>query len=389
MGIIKAYSRMGETFENDCGSTLTIVGVIKNDVGRGYKHLVECSICSIDKELFPKPFPILYAKLKDGRSPCACTRYVYDETQVKILIKRRCKTLDHKFLGFKNDFISVKETIPLIDCGHKILSTYSCHHYINYILYGCDECSSKGISEKYVRHNNYPENIVTTKSKFVKGLNQRVHFYQCEYCSNDWFVQNNFCDGWFKFAPNRLDKGLLSCRCNHKYFGDNLYRKGKATKAQLHHNNIEVLDVEEDIVTLECSIHGLYHQDYSSCCEGRIPKCCSPSSWGVLKGRENEIDNLHIISLTYEDENYIKIGRAFDIRVRQNEIDRFYRTNLLGFISDKHENIVKYEKFYHKIFMRYNVKPSIVFAGEGELFSLDVLKDEDFKLLLDKFIFDY
>lgn len=384
MSVVKLYERVGESFPSKKGGTLTIVGVSDEKVGRSTKHLVLCSLCSKDTELFPEPFKILYKKLSKGQNPCACTTYRYSEEQVKILLNRKCKELGHTFVGFKGKFKSSHETIPLIKCEHGVVEYPSCHQFINYVEYGCVLCSSFKNSLRASGLENYPPNVIDIKYQ------DKNYYYRCDVCSRDWYVLNSYCDGWFKFIGHRLRRSKLSCRCNtNKYFGDNNFKLGKAVKGQEGNPNINVIKVEDDSVVINCEVHGESIQDYSSCCEGRTPKCCTRSGWGLVKGSELREDNLYFIHMSFTGESFIKIGRAFDIPSRQKVLSEHYKANLLGFLTDTHKHIVEYEKFYHSVFNRYKVKPLTTFDGYTEIFSVDILQDPDFKLLIDKLIYDY
>lgn len=387
MSKVKLYDRIGEVFTLKSGHTLTIIGVSDEKIGRCTKHLVECSHCSLDKELFPEPFKILYNRLVKGGSPCACSMFKgYTEEQVTLLVKRRCTELGHEFVGFDGGYCGVRKSKLSLKCSHGTFSGYTVDNYLNKIKHGCAKCAAD------VTHRLHLEDLPTNVSKVrVEYENEvKTHYYQCSSCSSDWFVLNNYCNGWFKFTPNRLQKGKLSCRCSSsRYRGDDLYKKGRATLAQINNRHITVLDYSNETLTVECAHHGKTTQNYESCCDGRPPRCCTSVGWYTIKNRVKEIDNLYVIHLHDQGEDYIKIGRSFDIRRREGELSKYYTPNLLGFIQAPHDVIVVYEKFFHKIFGKYRVQPCQPFGGDGEVFSTRILKDEDFKLLVDKFIFDY
>lgn len=389
MGISKAEDRIGDEFITPKGGILKVVGVSNNKSGRSAKHIVECSICSLDKELFTEPFEILYAKLVSGSTPCACSRYCYSERQIKVLIERKCKLLNHTFEGFEGTFVDSRTTKPIIKCRHgEDLHTNSCHHYINYRKHGCNQCASDNMSDNLLSKYKFPDNVESVKSYPSLDSENREYFYRCKYCSYDKFVVNGYCDGNFNFLPHRLQKGFLSCRCSDKYFGSDHYKLGKAILAQDNNTNIVIHKIVDDDAIGTCSIHGEFRQDYSSCCEGRIPKCCSPSGWYIRKGREHDQDHMYIMKVYLDDEEFIKIGRAFDIRLREDELSCYYNTELIYFLKTDHIAICKYEKFYHKVFKKYKQVSSIRFKGDGELFSMDILDDPNFKLLVENLIID-
>tara|TARA_R100000541_G_C1897352_1_gene84000 strand:- start:49974 stop:51149 length:1176 start_codon:yes stop_codon:yes gene_type:complete len=391
LGVVTIHEHLGKTYLNKQGNTLTVVGYVKNDTGRGYKLTVTCSKCSEDKELFPDPFPILYSKLKAGRSPCGCTRIIYTEDQIKILAKRKAKELGHTFLGFTDEFVSNRVTDLIIKCPHEI-KEINCHLYLNYSKHGCNSCASERVSESYISKYEYPSCVEEVRSTEVKDYGSRYHEYKCSVCSYDWYVVNGFCDGWFSFKPCRLSKGIFTCRCNLNYFpkDSDRYNLGRAIKSRLPHKNIKVLDFKGDRILFECSYHGKGDQNSSSCFEGRLPKCCVKNSWGYYEDRKYDTDYLYFVSMEdMENNKYIKIGRSFNLMTRIQDLEDGYFVDLLYLLESPHKDIYKYEKFFHKVFRKYREQPPTYFKGETEVFNYTVLGDKDFKLLVSDFIEGY
>lgn len=386
-----AHKHLGKTYLNKQGNTLTVVGYVKNDTGRGYKLTVTCSKCSEDKELFPAPFHILYSKLKSGRSPCGCTRIIYTENQIRILAKRKAKELGHTFLGFTDKFVSNKVTDLIIKCPHET-RVINCHLYLNYSKHGCNSCASKRVSDSYTSMYEYPSCVQEVRSTEIKDYGSRYHEYKCSVCSYDWYVINGFCDGWFSFKPYKLSKGIFTCRCNLNYFpkDSDRYNLGRAIKSHLPHKNIKVLEFKSDKVLFECSHHGKGVQNSPSCFEGRLPKCCVNNSWGYYENRKDDIDYLYFVSMEdMENNRYIKIGRSFNLMSRIQDLEDGYFVDLLYLLESPHKDICKYEKFFHKVFHKYREQPLTYFKGETEVFNYTLLEDKDFKLLVSDFIEGY
>lgn len=381
----KSKERIGDTFVSAKGGILTVIGVSDTMSGRSHKHLVTCSICSKDKELFPEPFEIRYAKLSKGQSPCGCSTYRYSEEQLRILINRKCKQIDVTFCGFVDRPIMRGEMRYM--CDHEMV-TLTVDRFLNKIQCGCHDCAKEKSLYFDIDKGNFPNNVEKVFYDGSSGI--REYYYKCKICSHDWFTLNGYCSGVFKFLPHRLEKGFMSCRCSTKFKSDNNFKIGKAIKAKIDngHNHIEIIDVIGDNVKFRCSLHGEGLQDYSSCLDGKLPKCCTKSGWSLIRGREEEDDFLYIMKIYYEDEVHIKIGRSFDIRRREYEIYP-YETDLLYFITLKHKYLYKYEKFYHKVFSQYRVTPSLHFLGETEVFSIDILDDPDYKLLIEDLVLGY
>lgn len=82
-------SYIGTTYQTPKGGTLTVIGYSDKRRGKNIIWHVECSICSIDKELFPEPFNGNKFQMDSGQCPCACSPYRYSERQNVIRLKRK------------------------------------------------------------------------------------------------------------------------------------------------------------------------------------------------------------------------------------------------------------------------------------------------------------
>ncbi|CAL9961113.1 hypothetical protein VPHF99_0060 [Vibrio phage F99] len=68
---------IGTTFNTPKGGVLTVTGVKGISGNGGALFWVECSVCSLDEELFPDRFYSNKRNLETGKVPCGCNgRYV-------------------------------------------------------------------------------------------------------------------------------------------------------------------------------------------------------------------------------------------------------------------------------------------------------------------------
>lgn len=78
-----------------------------NNEGRWLKKFIfVCSVCSLDKELWPYGrVTASISNIRAGRYPCGCGKVVkYTENQWKVIIERLCKTRGLIFLGWSGEF---------------------------------------------------------------------------------------------------------------------------------------------------------------------------------------------------------------------------------------------------------------------------------------------
>lgn len=91
-------SFLGKQFETPTGSTLKVVSKVDGQT----KYMVECSICSYDKELFPDGIFSSKGNLISGKIPCGCaTQSNMSPRQKQILAKRKINSNEnYTYIGF-------------------------------------------------------------------------------------------------------------------------------------------------------------------------------------------------------------------------------------------------------------------------------------------------
>ena len=105
---------IGTTFPTPKGGVLTVVGCCKEKWGRAALFRVECSICSVDVELFPEGFMSTKGNLVGGQIACGCTRKSqWNEEQYKVLVKRECEKRNYRFLDWGGKFHGHKTKLHL------------------------------------------------------------------------------------------------------------------------------------------------------------------------------------------------------------------------------------------------------------------------------------
>lgn len=80
---------IGTTFNTPKGGTLKVTGLKGISDRRVALFWVECSVCSLDKELFPDRFYSNKSNLEMGKVPCGCSNnYQWTDQQDKTFIQR-------------------------------------------------------------------------------------------------------------------------------------------------------------------------------------------------------------------------------------------------------------------------------------------------------------
>ena len=121
---------IGREFPPPKGGDLIVVGV-NGLKGNKRMYLCNCSICSVDTELFPLPFSMTKSVLtmKRDSTPCA---YNWSDTQYKIRVERECALKGYTFKGWKGKFIGKDTKIRLFNPITKnSWTTNSIHNLLN------------------------------------------------------------------------------------------------------------------------------------------------------------------------------------------------------------------------------------------------------------------
>jgi len=98
----KAEDFIGETFNN---GRLRVVGIAGKDKWGISLFKVTCTECSKDPELFPDGYFVsTKSNLKNGRKPCGCSKYEWEDWQYLILARRAGEEKGFVVHGFAEEF---------------------------------------------------------------------------------------------------------------------------------------------------------------------------------------------------------------------------------------------------------------------------------------------
>lgn len=198
---------VGSVFSTPSGGKLTVV-CISGLVGRHKKYGLVCSLCSEDKELYPKNFEMVKSNLVKGSIPCGCSKKpVYTQEQARVILTRLCVTKGYEFVGFPDGYKNTRSRFEYKCSEHGTVSSVYKDFVINDT--GCPSCAkNKKITKQEMEEKlknlctssgyefvGFPDGYVNTKSKFeyicpyhgniVVECNSFICGHRCKFCGVD------------------------------------------------------------------------------------------------------------------------------------------------------------------------------------------------------------
>lgn len=301
-------------------SKIIIKGKIKQQGKTLY--LVECNVCSSDKELFPDNLLLRSkASILKGSYGCGCCRPKWTEGQYRVLVKRICESANYTFLGWNGEYIGNKTKLLL---KSNVTDFEWGSTDINKLLIGRRSPEDKSIKAK---ENATKADIVLIEKLMSTGMfldgtifcrskKRNEWLYRCPRCSKDEYVSAGICTGIFTTNSAVTGKTSLSCRCSlaKRYSMDekifkisSLMREGEYflslnSETTRQTFNWVCSEGHEVSTSIDDFIYG-----------GNRCKECSKTGFSELKTAL-----LYLVKLEYQGEYYIKYG----ITNRSNVSDR-------------------------------------------------------------------
>jgi hypothetical protein len=378
------------------GNNLTVVGELyKHDGKRNRKYVkVECDICSKDLELFNEPFITRQSTYTSGGSPCPCCgHFTYSLEQIEVLIKRKAGS-DYTF----KDWFKVpkegnlKQAYPVLFCNkhHEAFHTTSAYEFLHIGSIGCPECkgylcSVNQLIDDDTMNKRFHEAGIPKEIRLRRNSKDTSMWdYECPTCSNDEYVLNDVCSGVFTTHVSSLLKVAVSCRCIRGYLwseDQQLYRVKKA----LYNNNPKHIFIgfvdkyvnSNSKVMYECGGgHGIREVEITSLVNRKTDcrKCSlikNTNNFGRYSKRLHELDHLYFTILSNKDENFIKIGRAFDIELRFSFYKPLFDIEVIHIHEGIHKEVFLLEKEILQKLSYLSYKPITAFGGDSECFCLE------------------
>lgn len=369
MGSNKAL--VGMSFRNKSGNLCKVLYIDGTYETGHLKYIVECEVCSKDKELWPEGS--IHSKkhlISKGKSGCGCYKGTrWTESQYKLIIERKCGDLGFKFKGFvaPDSNITLGSYLRLYnpDTGN-FWETCTLASFLANT--GADPSlkmynTNKTSSIKFLKTCDIPEDKVV---KFVGGKAENTYTweFQCKICSQD--VVTNVLGleyARFKTSPSGIRKCMYQCRCAARYIWSSEEREVILK---------DILSKENH--TWSGWVNGIYKNQYSKfgwvCSEGHLcettvksfikngTRCrtChlinTPYLHGHYPKREGESDYLYILHFG----DFIKIGRSFASCIKKRLVNQIPKESkgkpfkVVCLKEGTHKEIFKLEQDLHELF---------------------------------------
>lgn len=356
---------IGKEFKTPTGDTLTVICVApreRNELGvlKGKKYKVICSKCNEDDELYGSYFTTKkHNLLVAGNIPCVCSGvYRYSKEQYEVKVKRECEKRNYTFIGF-DQWKGHKTKLKLNCEKHGEWSSTTMEGFLSGT--GCPSCAHEFVSsvrrysaEDYITNfkDKYIEGTIFTPLEKVKGVYKNWEVI-CPVCSTDKYVLSGVCSGVFKYTSGGLSNGKVSCRCSKHYSYSKEQREYQIKS--LMEDRTGIFDGWVDgYVNANSKVKWLCKEGHP--CEHPVgslvrgaANCneCAMNEFGFYKNRQEDPDQLYLIKFTSDTENFIKVGRTFNIQHRLNYFKKFYDIEVLSILKGKHKTVYKTEQDYH------------------------------------------
>lgn len=143
---MRAEDFIGSKFMTPKGGVLKVVAVVGKDKSGHAFFACNCSICSLDKELYPELFVSQTSSLRRGKIPCGCgfnPRHTEQQNIIRVI--RKAKEKNITFNGWSNEYSTVLKTKCNLSCGvcGYQWETASINRLLN-SSDGCPSCASRG-----------------------------------------------------------------------------------------------------------------------------------------------------------------------------------------------------------------------------------------------------
>lgn len=289
---------IGYTWESKKGSTLKVIDLFKNENTGRWMYIVECSVCSKDKELYPEPLIIeRYAAKSRGSVPCGCSAIPkWTEYQQKIRVERVCKNKGYILEGFVEEKLGDKTHLQLYNpsSGNR-----------------CESCTVsnllRGREDPSLRADRIKNNHTDKREGVVLSTLRKHSMYG--YMSN---INWNLSEGGGK------DRLFVVFDCgNCKTEGNTAYLD----------------NIAKNKISCKCKVR--------------------PS---IFKNKLSKQDNLYIMKDSHTDN--IKVGRSFNLEGRVKSINKTYKGSwdILLHVKGEHRYISKLEQEVLFMFSEFKIK---------------------------------
>lgn len=359
---------IGRTFPTPKGGVLTVVSW--NNM-RDTQAVVTCSLCSLDKELYPGKFKIFLRDLEKGKVPCGCTgKPRRTEYQYKVKVLRKCEERGYAFFGWSGNFERGKTKLKLFNAvtGNRWSTTD-----IDNFLRGRGDPAEQILNIKKIRYipdmvyiDRFLKAGFSVEDKFTRNLYKKDKSggysyweFECHLCSKDEYVSAGLCSGIFEVNLKSLTGGSKPCRCNKYNYPWTKEQREYQIKKICAGEGLEFISWAE-VGYIGCDSKFKWKCARGHLCENtrisnfiagnRCKSCVSleESCNGFYPERVGEKDYLYLMDFMVST----KVGRSFNIPRRQDELRRvsglLLKPRILQTLTATHQIVFDIEQEIHK-----------------------------------------
>lgn len=298
------------------GSDLKITRLYKDEILGRWLAEVECSVCSKDKEMFPKIISHT-SVIERGCTSCGCNKYYkWSERQHVVRIKRLCKKLGYVYEGYQGAFKGNSTKIRLYnpESGNR-WGTCTIANFIR----GRQDPSLKGV--------RIANTITTATKKLVKKAVSSYKFYETMY-------NITYTNRGRESCPDKKD-WYVNYSCSNCNFTE-----------------------------VSCLVSNIVKDKVSCGCSG---------TRGFYSKRLDEVDHLYVA--LREEDGVVKIGRSFKPEEREGGLNKELEGiwDILYTVTGSHTDTYALEQH-----ILYNFAEGRLFEEGDEIFKVGydmIIKD--------------
>lgn len=321
------------------------------------KAILECSICSKDKDLW-KEGTIMSSKghLERGKSPCGCSKISkLSEWNTKILIKRLLAKQERDFLGWNGGWKGFSNTrVRFYDkkhdaCFQDTKVSYLLHYpEKSWVKYPAYESKFKDYTDKVLRiknyHSNYLNYTISPLSWYYDNRGGKLKFkWQCNNCHYSGYAPENTFRNKEKICAcfngkkcsseeERFSRCISVCNSNGLTLISSKHNLKRSTspviwQCKKGHTNIWSFNnfSRKDVGCRYCVGHTNYN--------------------GFYTDKIKEEDTLYFLRFkSPEGEDFYKIGRTFRINNRLAALSKGYEITPVILFTGNHLDIYTAEQ---------------------------------------------
>lgn len=191
--------------------------------GNSRKYFLKCDICSKDSEMFMGGyFASAKGHLTRDITPCGCAaKYKWTEDQYKLRLTRIGEQKGFTFLGWRDDFTVVKDTICVMQClkeGHGIANGV-----LSWVLdtrqdnFGCLQCKSDAVRNSRRKDDAYMiKTFMDTGAYHPNTIFTRSPRKDCYGWLKYWYMYCPDCETTGEGHVVGIYQGARSCECTNK-----------------------------------------------------------------------------------------------------------------------------------------------------------------------------